>query len=486
MKLPIKFKLDALKGPISNIVGKLGAVKGLLGFFGKKKKKKIDEDELDEDDFIPSPSRKNGDEPDEGDDSDDGLDDEEIPEFDEELTEEEIEEEAQKKKRLIMFGGGGAGAATILGIIAWLVMAPAEDGGSMPDPRVPLVVENLENLEAETFALDQALGRQPLTSSGAGAGQGTGQGKTLNELAAGATAGNAAPGAGVVVPATTKDAFAALSPAPRGTPLKPAPNYEMIEETDMGMLPRISEKGQTSFNEYSRPYEGKKSDKPRVAVIVSGLGHSRAATDAAINNLPPEISLAIDSHARGVSYWMERAREFGHEVLLTLPLESETFPFEDPGPGTLRVLSAPEENVNQMEWVMSRASGFFGLMGVAGSKFTTNDEQISFILKAIKDRGIMFVDGGYTPFSLVPRIAFKEKVTWAAVEIDLDRKLEGSAIDLKLAEFEKLATSRSLAIGRISNSPVSLARLSAWIKTLSDKGIELVPVSALANKQLIR
>ena len=41
MKLPIKIKLDALKGVFS--------------FFGKKKKKKkIDEDELDEDDFIPS------------------------------------------------------------------------------------------------------------------------------------------------------------------------------------------------------------------------------------------------------------------------------------------------------------------------------------------------------------------------------------------------------------------------------------------------
>ncbi len=492
MKLPIKFKLDALKG----VLGKLGAVKGLFGLFGKKKKKKkkIDEDELDEDDFIPSSSRNNDDGPDEGPDEDndsgDDPDDEEIPEFDEELTEEEIEEEAQKKKRLIMFGGGGAGAAAILGIIAWLVMAPANNDGDVPDPRVPLVVENLENLEAETFALDQALGRQPLTPSDAGAGQGAGQGadqkKSLNELAAGDAAGNVAPGAGVVVPATTKDAFAALSPAPKGTPLKAAPNYEMIEETDMGMLPRISDKGQTPFNEYSRPYEGKKSDQPRVAVIVSGLGHSRAATDAAINNLPPEISLAIDSYARGVSYWMDRAREVGHEVLLTLPLESATFPFEDPGPGTLRVLSAPEENVNQMEWVMSRGSGFFGLMGVAGSKFTTNDEQTSFMLKAIKDRGIMFVDGGYTPLSLAPRIAFKEKVTWAAVEIDLDKKLEGSKIDLKLAEFEKLATSRSLAIGRISNSPISLARLSAWIKTLPDKGIELVPVSALANKQLIR
>ncbi|MCK5166852.1 MAG: hypothetical protein KAQ66_06020, partial [Rhodospirillaceae bacterium] len=286
MKLPIKFKLDALKG----VFGKLGAVKGLFGLFGKKKKKKkIDEDELDEDDFIPSSSRNDDDGPDKDDGPGDDLDDEEIPEFDEELTEEEIEEEAQKKKRLIMFGGGGAGAAAILGIITWLIMAPAEND-SGPDPRVPLVVENLENLEAETLALDQALGRAPLTAPGVGGGQGSSTGKSLNELAA---AGNVAPGTGVVVPATTKDAFAALSPAPKGTPLKAAPNYEMVEETDMGILPKISKKGETPFSEYSRPYDGKKSDNPRVAVIVSGLGHSRAATDAAINNLPPEISLAI-------------------------------------------------------------------------------------------------------------------------------------------------------------------------------------------------
>lgn len=475
MKLP-KIKLDALKG----VFAKLGAVKGLFGFLSKKKKrKKIDEDELDENDFIPSSSRDDDevDEDEAGDDSSDEDDDgEEIPDFDEELSEEEIEEEAKKRKRLIMFGGGGAAAAVIIGIVTWVIVSEPEDTG--PDERIPRIVSNLENLEAETFELDQATGRVPV-----GQTRTTAEGKSLNELAA---EGNVEPGTGVVVPATTKADFADLPMAPKGTPLREAPNLAMIDETDMGILPRISDAGVTPFDEYLRPHEATGSERPRVAVIVSGLGNSRAATDAAIKKLPPEISLAIDSYARGVSYWMKQARSDGHEVLLTLPLESASFPFEDPGPGTLKVLDAPEDNVKQMEWVMSRASGFFALMGTAGSKFTSNDEQTAFILRALKDRGVMFVDGGYSFDSLVPRIAFKEKATWAAVEIELDSELEGSKIDIKLAEFEKLAQRRTLSIARISNSPVSLEHLSKWIKSLDKKGIDLVPVSSLANKQLVR
>ena len=487
MKLPIKIKLDALKG----VIGKLGAVKGMLGIFGKKKKKKkIDDEDIDEDDFIPSSSRDKDD--DDIDDSprgakgrkdsiddDEDEDGEEVPDFDEEMTDEELAEEAEKRKRLLMFGGVGAGVAAILGIITWLIVAPPDPADSEADSRIPKVVQSLEVLEAETMVLDQAIGRSTDSSGG---GDGTEQEKSLNELAA----GNAAPGRGVSFPATTTEDFANLSPAPKGNPLKEAPNYEMVEEIDVGLIPRISDTGKTAFKEYSRPNKDVTSDRPRIAIIVTGLGQSRAATEAAIKNLPPEISLAIDSHSRGIAYWIDRAREVGHEVLLTLPMESVSFPFEDPGPGTLRVLEAPEENVKQVEWIMSRASGYFGLMGVAGSKFTTNQEQTAFILKAIKDRGLMFVDGGYTLETLVPRIAFKEQVTWAAVEMEIDTELDGEKIEEKLAALETLAQRRSISIGRISPYPVSIAHLSEWIKTLQDKGIDLVPVSSLANKQLVR
>ena len=481
MKLPIKIKLDAFKG----IIGKLGAVKGVFGIFGKKKKKKkTDNEDIDEDDFIPSSSRAKDDDDDiasgpKGGIDDEDEDEEEIPDFDEEMTDEELAEEAEKRKRLIMFGGAGAGVAAILGIITWLIVAPSDPADGEADSRIPKVVESLDVLEAETAVLDQAIGRPTGSSATEGGAE---QDKSLNELAA----GNAAPGSGVSFPATTMADFANLAPAPKGAPLKEAPNYEMVEEIDVGMIPRISDTGKTAFKEYSRPHDAPTSDRPRIAIIVSGLGQSRAATEASINNLPPEVTLAIDSYSRGIAYWIDRAREVGHEVLLTLPMESATFPFEDPGPGTLRVLDAPEENVKQIEWIMSRASGYFGLMGVFGSKFTTNQEQTAFMLKAIKDRGLMFVDGGYTLETLVPRIAFKEQATWAAVEMEIDTDLDEQKIKQQFAELENLAQRRSITIARISPYPVSLFTLSEWIKTLGDKGIDLVPVSSLANKQLVR
>lgn len=478
-------KLPSVKINIGGLVAKLGAVKGIFARFGKKKKSKaINDEDLDENDFIPSSERDGdeggGDEP-EVSGGEGADDDDEIPDFGDD-DEEEEGALSVKKKRLIMMGGGGALAAAIVGAVVWVMVSPSGDGGEAEDkgPKIPSVVVNLEELEAETAARDQALGLDP----GAGVqGQPSAGGATLNELAAG---GGAQPGTGVVVPATTPAEYAELSAVPPSGPLGPAPDPKLVEEAEIGNLPIIAEDGTTAYQAYARPAPQASGDRPRVAVIVMGLGVSRAATEAAISKLPAEVSLTFASYARGVSYWVNKARDAGHEVLLSLPLESADFPFEDTGPGTLKALAAPEDNLKQLEWVMSRTSGYFGLMGTAGTKFTANEEQVDFMVNAIKARGLMYVDGGDAPQSVVPRVAFKNKAIWAAVEVNLDRDPSGKAIDAKLVEFEALARRRVISIARISAYPVSLERLSAWIKTLNEKGIDLVPVSALANKQLLR
>ena len=477
-----------LKFNIGGLLSKLGAVKGIFARFGKKKKPKaISDEDIDENDFIPSSHRDDEDEGGEGEDLGGGGDDddEEIPDFSDDDDEDE-DEEAVKKKRLLIMGGGGALAAAIVGAVVWVVVSPSGDEESAEEKsKIPTVVVNLETLEAETTARDQALGRDPGPGADPNA-PGAAPGKSLNELGAGGAGGTEAPGTGVVVPATTPADYAGLSAVPPTAPLASSPDPKLVEQTELGILPKIAEDGSTAYQVYARPAPEKDGDKPRVAVIVVGLGNSRAATEAAIEKLPADISLTFDSYTRGIGYWVDKAREAGHEVLLTLPMESDSFPFEDPGPGTLKTLAAPEENLTQLNWVLSRTTGYFGLLGVAGSKFTANEEQVDFMVNALKDRGLMFVDSGDAPQSLVPRVAFKNKATWAAVEVNLDRNPSADAIDHQLGEFEALARRRIISIARISAYPVSLDRLSAWIKTLNEKGIELVPVSALANKQLLR
>ena len=74
---------------------------------------------------------------------------------------------------------------------------------------------------------------------------------------------------------------------------------------------------------------------PVIAVVVSGLGLSEAATEAAIRRLPPQVTLSFSPYARRLDEWIALARAHGHEVLLELPMEGADDPASDPGPHTL-------------------------------------------------------------------------------------------------------------------------------------------------------
>ncbi|MBL4615061.1 MAG: divergent polysaccharide deacetylase family protein [Magnetovibrio sp.] len=293
------------------------------------------------------------------------------------------------------------------------------------------------------------------------------------------------PGVGVVIPSMTKAAFANLPPVATAQPLAPAPVQALVEQSDFGLLPRVGPDGLSPFDAYARPPPAQKSGDPKIAIIVTDLGQSRAATEAAIKGLPSDVVLSLDVYARGLDFWVKQAREAGHEVLLNMPGESSDFPFSDPGPNALKALAPPAENLKQLEWILSRTTGYFGVLSVYGSKFLTVEEQVLVVMKELKRRGVMYVDGGGED-SLGSRMAYKVGAKWATVDIILDNLPGKKALALQLLELETLAKRRAVSVARISANPGSLEGLMAWLRTLDDKGLKLVPLSSLANKQLIR
>ena len=195
--------------------------------------------------------------------------------------------------------------------------------------------------------------------------------------------------------------------------------------------------------------------------------------------------MALDVYARGLDFWVSIIRDDGHEVLLTMPLESNDFPFTDPGPDALQVLASPEENVRKLDYILSRTTGYFGVLADYGSKFLSAEEQVKTIMEELQKRGVMYVDGG-AEGSLGSRVAYELDMPWATVEVNLDEAQSDEELRAMLAEFEGLARKRAISVARIRPTPLALARLNVWVRGLEASGFELVPVSALAKKQLIR
>ncbi len=135
------------------------------------------------------------------------------------------------------------------------------------------------------------------TPGGTVAGAGTGVGAVPGSLNA-ISSSVREPGAGIVVPAVTQVAFSAIPTAAPGQPLAAAPDPALIEQTAQGSLPKIGEDGRMAWQVYARPFEDE-AKRPRIVIIIGGLGLSRAATEAAVSRLPGEVTLAFDPYAKG-------------------------------------------------------------------------------------------------------------------------------------------------------------------------------------------
>jgi polysaccharide deacetylase 2 family uncharacterized protein YibQ len=275
--------------------------------------------------------------------------------------------------------------------------------------------------------------------------------------------------------ATWNRPIAALPPFRPGQPLPPAPFSGFFAPGPTGLLPIIAPDGRTPFEAYRRPFIA--NGRPKVALIVGGLGLNTRLTQQAIETLPPEITLAFSPYAEGLQGWIDMARAHGHEALLEAPMEPIDYPENDSGAYTLLANGQPPENVKKLEGVMSRATGYFGLTNYLGSRFLTSDGGYQSFAAALRGRGLAFVDDGTASLQRDGGVAR------ASAERVIDDQLTSGAIDQQLLALEAGALQRGSALGAGFAYPVTLEKVAQWSRSLDQRGFQLAPASALTRPQ---
>jgi uncharacterized protein len=262
----------------------------------------------------------------------------------------------------------------------------------------------------------------------------------------------------------------------------------MIAQTPDGPLPVIAPDGRQAWQVYARPFKPTEEQKKfgKVALIVAGLGLSKTQTLAAIQQLPGEVTLSFAPYARDLGDWIAQARAAGHEVILEVPMEPKNYPNNDPGPHTLLTSKGPTDNIDNLNWLLSRFPGYVGITNFLGEKFTANEDAMLPILQYLKKRGLMYLDSRASRKSVGARLAKEIKMPRAYNTRFIDREASRVSIDARLFELERIAKSTGASVGIGFPYPVTLERLKAWMAIIKDKNIVLVPLSAVANLQTIR
>jgi uncharacterized protein len=251
----------------------------------------------------------------------------------------------------------------------------------------------------------------------------------------------------------------------------------LIEQTGNGPLPRIADDGRTPMSAYAPPVP--QDARPRIAIVVSGLGISAKATAEAVTSLPPGVTLAFAPYADDVQRWVSQARSLGHEVLLEVPMEPYDFPDSDPGPHTLRASAGENANIDKLSWSLTRITGYAGITNLLGGRFLANDEALEPVMVFLARRGLLFFDSGSTTRSAAPSVAHQVNAPYVQSVTTIDTIQTGMEIDRRLSELESRARLAGSAAGTGFIYPVTIDRVNIWAKGLQGRGFVLVPASAI-------
>ncbi|MEM8988338.1 MAG: divergent polysaccharide deacetylase family protein [Pseudomonadota bacterium] len=281
---------------------------------------------------------------------------------------------------------------------------------------------------------------------------------------------------------------AGIRPAPKPEPPAkprslgpPPPLADLLANASDGQggpMPKIGPDGARASDYYVRPFDDG-DGRPRIGIILSGLGLSQSMTAAAIKDLPPEVTLSFVPYAKNLSVWTAEARAAGHELMLEIPMEPFDYPANDPGPLTLLTSNSRAENDRRLDWLMGRFQGYFAVMNYQGAKFSTSHTSLKPFLQTLSNRGVAYIDNGGSQRSVLAEVTRNTETRWTVVDRFLNARATPESVDRRLLELEALALQNGASLGQGLANPVTVKHIKNWVADLEARGYVIAPASSV-------
>ncbi len=229
---------------------------------------------------------------------------------------------------------------------------------------------------------------------------------------------------------------------------------------------------------YARPFAPDR--RPRVALLVDGIGLADIDSLDAIQRLPGAVDLAFSAYSPDPGPLALAARSFGHEYLISLPMEPHNYPQDDEGFRSLLVSADAATNARNLDWALTRLQGYVGVTGASdglrGERFAESGQPYAEALSQVAADGLLYVDPR-SAATLPPRVPGR------SIDIVVDEEPNAAQIDARLAALELIARDRGAAIGLAGPlRPLTIERIALWAHALAGRGIVLAPITALITK----
>lgn len=244
----------------------------------------------------------------------------------------------------------------------------------------------------------------------------------------------------------------------------------------------VEKSRQTQIIIYFIPPAATVPDGPLVAIIMDDLGRSTYTAEMLIL-LPQQVTFAILPYQPESAQVAELAHKAGREVMLHVPMEPQGSPAVNPGRDALFVKYSDAEIRRRFDQLLAEIPYVSGSNNHMGSRFTEDARALAPVMESLKEKDLFFIDSRTTGRSRVTEAAHRFGVPTMSRDVFLDNVAEVDAIVREIRRLENRSRRQGMAIGICHPYPETLEALRRELPGLEERGITIVPVSTLLQKQ---
>ena len=217
----------------------------------------------------------------------------------------------------------------------------------------------------------------------------------------------------------------------------------------------------------------------RVAIVIDDLGRELEVVRLLVE-LDSRLTFAVLPFEPRTTEIATLLADRGAEILLHLPMEPEGE--ADAGPGALSAEMTATEIAAATRQALAAVPGAVGVNNHMGSALTSDRGAMRSVLAVLGERRLYFLDSRTSTESVGYDLAREAGVPAARRDLFLDESDDRAAIASAIDRLVDLALRRGAAIGIAHPRPETIAALAERLPRLRDQGVELVPVSFLAER----
>ncbi|MCU7905816.1 MAG: divergent polysaccharide deacetylase family protein [Candidatus Thiodiazotropha sp. (ex Epidulcina cf. delphinae)] len=221
-----------------------------------------------------------------------------------------------------------------------------------------------------------------------------------------------------------------------------------------------------------------RQDAVKIALIIDDMGDRRIAGEHALA-LPGPVTYAFLPQTPFSRQQAGKAHQLKKEVMLHLPMESDNG--NALGRGGLTLDMSKVRFLHTLQRDIASIPHLAGVNNHMGSLLTRDPTAMRWLMSALREAGLYFVDSRTTDATVAERVAGSNLIASSRRNVFLDNIPRESEVRAQLHKLLETAREKGSAIGIGHPYPQTLAVLQEELPKLKEQGIELVPVSALIN-----